>query len=121
MNKGVASLSENWEDLYKELSKADKTTTDYAKAAAEAEAAIRDLLNLSDDFELSDTFLADNLEVIGKAAKGDEEAIRQLGMTVATDFVASLDLLEEAKKNIVDDEGNILEAWGLTPEKFDEF
>ena len=123
MNKGVADLNEAWEDLRKELSKANKTTTDYAKAAATAEASIRDLLNLSDDFELSDTFFdsVENLDLISKAAEGDEEAIRQLGMTVATDFVASLDLLEEAKKNIVDDEGNILEAWGLTPEKFDEF
>jgi hypothetical protein len=77
MNKGVASLSENWGDWKKELSKSDKTTTDYAKAAAALTSTIADLVGASEDLELSPEFLEapENLALIEKAAQGDIDAI----------------------------------------------
>ena len=45
---------------------------DYAEVAAEVEGALKDLLGLSDNFELPEGFLdsADNLKLLEEAANG---------------------------------------------------
>jgi hypothetical protein len=56
MNKGIAALNENWVDWKKELKASDKTTTDYAKAAAGLTDTIKDLVGATGDLELPDDF-----------------------------------------------------------------
>ena len=84
MNKGVDALSDNLEDWTKRLKKATKGSMDYAEVAAEVEGALKDLLGLTDNFVIPDDFLdsADNLELLKKAADGDQVAINKLGVSV---------------------------------------
>lgn len=84
MNKGVDALSDNLEDWTKKLKKATKGSMDYAEVAAEVEGALKDLLGLTDNFVIPDDFLdsADNLELLKKAADGDQIAINKLGVSV---------------------------------------
>lgn len=84
MNKGVDALSDNLEDWTKKLKKATKGSMDYAEVAAEVEGALKDLLGLTDNFIIPDDFLdsADNLELLKKAADGDQIAINKLGVSV---------------------------------------
>lgn len=84
MNKGVDALSDNLEDWTKKLKKATKGSMDYAEVAAEIEGALKDLLGLTDNFVIPDDFLdsADNLELLKKAADGDQVAINKLGVSV---------------------------------------
>jgi len=93
MNKGVKALNENFEDWKKVLTTADKTSMDYAEALTEVESAIGDLVGASDDFELPEGFLdaPENLALIERAAKGDEAAINQLGLSLSR---ASIDALQ---------------------------
>jgi hypothetical protein len=85
MNKGVESLVENWEEWGEELRKGDKTSRDWAKAAAATTKAIADLVGASEDLELPEEFFdsVHNLELLDKAAKGSTEAINELGVIVA--------------------------------------
>lgn len=84
MNKGVDALSDNLEDWTKKLKKATKGSMDYAEIATEVEGALKDLLGLTDNFVIPDDFLdsADNLELLKKAADGDQVAINKLGVSV---------------------------------------
>ena len=93
MNKGVKALNENFEDWKKTLTTADKTSMDYAEALTEVESAIGDLVGASDDFELPEGFLdaPENLALIERAAKGDEVAINQLGLSLSS---AAIDALQ---------------------------
>lgn len=84
MNKGVDALSDNLEDWTKKLKKATKGSMDYAEIATEVEGVLKDLLGLTDNFVIPDDFLdsADNLELLKKAADGDQVAINKLGVSV---------------------------------------
>lgn len=84
MNKGVDALSDNLENWTKKLKKATKGSMDYAEVATEVEGALKDLLGLTDNFVIPDDFLdsADNLELLKKAADGDQVAINKLGVSV---------------------------------------
>lgn len=97
MNKGLKILNENWEDWSKTLKKGDKTTTDYIDTMQEVEDVIADLVGASEDLDLSQEFFdsAENLELIGKAAEGDEKAINELGVAVAQDLVSNIEGLTE--------------------------
>lgn len=97
MNKGLKTLNENWEDWSKTLKKGDKTTTDYIDTMQEVEDVIADLVGASEDLDLSQEFFdsAENLELIGKAAEGDEKAINELGVAVAQDLVSNIEGLTE--------------------------
>ena len=57
LNKGVKSLSENWEDWKKALKSSDKTTKDYAKAVVKVTKTRGELLGCTEDLELSEEFL----------------------------------------------------------------
>lgn len=97
MNKGVSELADNWADWKKILTGTDKDTEDYAKAVVDTEKALRDLVGVSEDFEFSKDFLesAENLELISEAAEGSEEAINELGVAVAEDFVKNMEGIEK--------------------------
>lgn len=97
MNKGVSELADNWTDWKKILTGTDKDTEDYAKAVVNTEKALRDLVGVSEDFEFSKDFLesAENLELISEAAEGSEEAINELGVAVAEDFVKNMEGIEK--------------------------
>lgn len=98
MNKGVTELHKNWKDWSKELAKTDHTTQDYAETIVNVTKAIKDLVGITaDDFTLSRDFFetAKNIELIGKAAQGSEDAISELGVAVASDLIEQLDSLED--------------------------
>lgn len=82
MNKGVDALSDNLEDWTKKLKKATRGSMDYAEVAAEVEGALKDLLGLSDNFELPEGFLdsKENLKLLEEAANGSQLAINKLGI-----------------------------------------
>ena len=96
MNKGVETLVENWEEWGEELRKGNKTSRDWAKAAAATTKAIADLVGASEDLELPDDFFdsAHNLELIDQAAKGSVEAINELGVAVAAAQVQMMNFQE---------------------------
>ena len=81
MNKGINTLSDSLEDWKETLKTAKKGDTDWAKTISEVEAAIKDLIGATDDFELPDDFLdaPENMKLLEKAADGDLRAINQLG------------------------------------------
>lgn len=82
MNKGIDTLSDNFEDWTKKLKTATRGSMDYAEVAAEIEGALKDLLGLSDNFELPEGFLdsKENLKLLEEAANGSQLAINKLGI-----------------------------------------
>lgn len=85
MNKGVEDLVNNWEDWSKELKKGDKTSRDWAKAAAECTKTIANLVGASEDLELPEDFFdsEENMRLLEEVSKGSAEAINELGIVVA--------------------------------------
>lgn len=81
MNKGINTLSDSLEDWKETLKTAKKGDVDWAKTIGEVEAAVKDLIGATDDFELPDDFLdaPENMKLLEKAADGDLHAINQLG------------------------------------------
>lgn len=81
MNKGINTLSDSLEDWKETLKTAKKGDVDWAKTIGEVEAAVKDLIGATDDFELPDDFLdaPENMKLLEKAADGDSHAINQLG------------------------------------------
>lgn len=82
MNKGINTLSDSLEDWKKTLKTAKKGDVDWAKTIGEVEAAVKDLIGATDDFELPDDFLdaPENMKLLEKAADGDQVAINTLGI-----------------------------------------
>lgn len=82
MNKGIDTLSDNFEDWTKKLKTATRGSMDYAEVTAEVEGALKDLLGLSDNFELPEGFLdsKENLKLLEEAANGSQLAINKLGI-----------------------------------------
>lgn len=97
VEKGVESLDKSWTEWNKTLSKAKtdkatKTTSQYAEAIKETTKAIGNLVGAVGDFELPDSFFEskENMALIGKAAKGDIEAIDALGFAVANSQIDTM-------------------------------
>jgi hypothetical protein len=85
MNKGVEVLVGSWEDWKKELKSGNKTSRDWAKAAADCTKVIADLVGASEDLELPADFFdsAENMSLLEQAANGSAKAIEKLGLIVA--------------------------------------
>ena len=85
----VESVGENYDDWMKDLKKGDKNSTTHAKTIKGLRNAYGDLLDVSGD-TLSKNFLenAENLDLMARAAKGDEEAYNQLQDAVRQDIAA---------------------------------
>ena len=97
VEKGVESLDKSWEEWNKTLSqaktnKAIKTTSQYAEAIKDTTKAVGNLVGAVGDFELPDSFFEseENIALIGKAAKGDIEAIDALGFAVANSQIDTM-------------------------------
>ena len=97
VEKGVESLDKNWQEWNKTLSKAKtdkaiKTTSQYAEAIKDTTKAVGNLVGAVGDFELPDSFFEseENIALIGKAAKGDIEAIDALGFAVANSQIDTM-------------------------------
>lgn len=108
MNKGVASLNENWEDWSKTLKQSDHTTMDYASTLQDATEALADLTGSLDAASIPADFLdstteegAKHLELLGKAAQGDTDAINQLGVALGEATVQAMEFDEQMVKNAI--------------------
>ena len=108
MNKGVETLVGSWEDWKKELKSGNKTSRDWAKAAADCTKVIADLVGASEDLELPADFFdsADNMALLEKAANGDAKAIAKLGVIVAKTQVEMMnfhDGMQGLKGQLIDE------------------
>lgn len=93
MNKGINTLSDSLEDWKETLKTARKGDVDWAKTISEVEAAVKDLIGATDDFELPDDFLdaPENMKLLEKAADGDSHAINQLGNELAAASIKAME------------------------------
>lgn len=94
MNKGLANLSDNWEELGEVLQNdAAKGTADYYEALGELDDIMSDVLNI-DSGVLSEGFYqnADALNAMERAANGDVTAIDDLRQMAAQDIIMNLDV-----------------------------
>ena len=112
MNRGIDTLSKNWSSWSKDLDKSKKGTAEYAKAFGEVQDAVSDLLDI-DATQLSSAFFesAENLELIGKAAEGDAEAIDTLRAKAAAEIYLGigydLDGLSASEQAVLDSMMNL--------------
>jgi hypothetical protein len=92
MNKGVETLSSNWQKWNSILENSSKTSAEYAKAMQDTRKALSDILDVSEEFITVD-FVAKHLELIGKAAEGNADAIDDLSYALAKNIVSqSIDM-----------------------------
>lgn len=101
MNRGVKTLHDNWEDWNKALRTSDHTTMDYAATLNDAYDALADLVGAVDTASISEDFLdsttadgAHHLDLLGKAAEGDVQAINELGVAVGQASVEAMEFNE---------------------------
>jgi hypothetical protein len=117
MNKGVETLVGNWEDWKKELKSGNKTSRDWAKAAADCTKVIADLVGASEDLELPADFFdsADNMKLLEQAANGSEKAINQLGIAVAKAQVSMMSF-QEGMTNLTGEaiDATAFDSWKTT-------
>ena len=92
LNRGLESLGEGWEEWGDILKKSDKSSKEYFDALSETQDALGDVLDLNEDaMEYMDgEFVADNLDLIGKAAEGNEEAVDQLREKLSQKMVVDI-------------------------------
>lgn len=104
MNKGINTLSDSLDDWKETLKTAKKGDVDWAKTIGEVEAAVKDLIGATDDFELPDDFLdaPENMKLLEKAADGDLHAINQLGNELTAASIKAMEfdiaMADEFKK-----------------------
>lgn len=104
MNKGINTLSDSLEDWKETLKTAKKGDVDWAKTIGEVEAAVKDLIGATDDFELPDDFLdaPENMKLLEKAADGDLHTINQLGNELTAASIKAMEfnitMADEFKK-----------------------
>ena len=95
MNIGVKSLSDNWKDWSSILKNSSKGSEEYFQASNGLREALADIFDVSKDYislNMVDKWSKDSkaLELIGKAAKGDGEAIDKLREKASKDIVANI-------------------------------
>lgn len=98
MNKGIDTLSENWDEWSDILKNSSKESEEYADAMTGSKEAMADLLDVTEEF-ISDNFVTENMEDIAKAAEGDADAIDKLRASMLEDIVMHLDLDDSALSN----------------------
>jgi hypothetical protein len=104
-------LASNWQNWKKTLEETDKTSVDYAKTATEVTAAVKDIVGAGDEFNLSASFIANNMELIGRAANGEAKAIAELGIATAKSTISNLTFNEAFSKLQSMDEENPFEEF----------
>ena len=86
MNKGISSLSENFDEWNDVLTKSDKSSQEYHDALSGMQTAMSDLLDTEEEY-VTDSFIQSHMEDIEKAANGDADAIDRLHKELAKDIV----------------------------------
>lgn len=97
MDKGVESLGENFEDWNSVLQKSSETSVEYMEALQGTQEAVGDLLNI-DGSELSGKFIKNNLDLIGKAAEGNGEAIDELRSKLDEEIIAKVTVRADSEE-----------------------
>ena len=95
MKRGLTTIADNWKN-WSEIMK-DGDLDDQARVMGEMRKALSDLTGI-DMSELPDSFFesAENAKLLGKAAKGDEEAINDLIAAASKEILLKMDLDESA-------------------------
>lgn len=112
MNEGIKALATGMEGWAESLKKADNTSAEYAKTIREIGKAVVDLVGANKDLVLSSDFITTNMDQIQKAAKGDEDAINDLGLSVsafqieAMNFQKGMKGFEQGENGLIDTELN---------------
>ena len=89
MNKGVETLSENFEEWNDVLKKSDKSSEEYSQALNGMKDAVADVLDVEADAIDSD-FITNNLALIEQAAKGNATAIDALRDAYADEILLNI-------------------------------
>lgn len=102
MNNGITSLKSNWSNWSKVLKNSDKTSSEYAETINEVRECVADLVGFAKKDLIPAKFFenADNLDLISKAAKGNADAITQLGAAAASASIAELQLSDAASETL---------------------
>ena len=92
MNKGLADLSENYEDLGLVLKANKRNTSEFAEALEQMQGIMANILNLESGDLLSEDFYtsAENLKLMKQAAEGNIEAIEKLRQAAGNDILAQV-------------------------------
>lgn len=104
MNRGIDTLADNFEDWKDILKNSSKESQEYSKALQGTQEALADVLDVEEQF-ISDDFVTEHLEEIGKAATGDAAAIDSLRAALAEQIVldiAGVDKLSELPTTLQD-------------------
>lgn len=114
LNRGVKTLSENFESWNEVLQTADSLSTEYAEALNNTYEALADLTGAIDAAHIPLDFLnkqaksgASRLDLMAKAAEGDQEAIRELNYELARTTFENLDYSEDVLE-LTDDNDSIV-------------
>lgn len=91
MNKGVETLSGNFETWNDILKNSTKGSQEYFNALAKTRSALSNVLDVEEEF-ISDDFVTSHLDEIAKAAKGDEKAIDSLRSSMDEEIIARITL-----------------------------
>ena len=111
MNKGVGTLSENFEEWNDVLKNSEESSEEYSKALNGMRDAVADVLDVEEDAIDSD-FITKNLPLIEKAAKGNAKAIEDLRDAYEDEILLDIsadNLLDDAKINSLKDRLNGLQ------------
>lgn len=91
MNKGIETLSDNFETWNDILKNSTKGSQEYFNALTKTRSALSDVLDVEEEF-ISDDFVINHLDEIAKAAKGDEKAIDSLRSSMDEEIIARITL-----------------------------
>lgn len=91
MNKGIETLSGNFETWNDILKNSTKGSQEYFNALTKTRSALSDVLDVEEEF-ISDDFVTSHLDEIAKAAKGDEKAIDSLRSSMDEEIIARITL-----------------------------
>jgi len=86
MNKGIETLSDNFETWNDVLKKSSKGSQEYFNALSKTRSALSDVLDVEEDF-ITDDFVTSHLDEIANAAEGDEKAIDSLRSSMDEEII----------------------------------
>lgn len=91
MNQAIETLSSNFEEWNDIIINSDDSSQEFADAIIGMRKAVAGLLDISEDFVDSDFINnRENLELIGRAAEGDAEAIEDLRRALSQDIIGRI-------------------------------
>lgn len=97
MNNGIEKLKNGFKGWADVLKKSDSASQEYYDAMINIKDAMSDVLGVSEEF-LTDEFITENLTDIGKAVKGDADAIDRLAAAASKDILLNVDFVQDNKQ-----------------------